>query len=63
MIAVAGLLVHLDAATHVIFLIVRQEYAAAPDSPARKNIRFIFNEEEAWGFRPTPYMWARSPIR
>jgi hypothetical protein len=26
-------------------------------------IRFIFVQEEAWGFRPTPSMWAKSPIR
>jgi hypothetical protein len=41
---------------------------AAADSPKRmialtENIRFIFIQEEAWGFRPTPSMWARSPIR
>jgi hypothetical protein len=25
-------------------------------------IRFIFIQEEAWGFRPTPSMWAKSLI-
>jgi hypothetical protein len=28
-----------------------------------KYIRFIFIQEEEWGFRPTPSMWAKSPIR
>ena len=41
---------------------------AAGDSPKRmialtENIRFNFIQEEAWGFRPTPFMWDKSLIR
>jgi len=28
-----------------------------------ENIRFNFIQEEAWGFRPTPFMWDKSLIR